>query len=335
VTATIFIDGREGTTGLQLHERVANRPDLRVIEVPSEMRKDPDARREAMANADVTILCLPDDAARDAVRLAAGLRTRLLDASVAHRTAPDWVYGMPELVATQRDAIRGAARVANPGCHATGFLLPVRPLVDAGIVPTDYPIIAHALSGYSGGGKRLIEAFARHDHSGPSPDWSVRSYALSLQHKHVPEMQRYALLSARPVLCPVVAAHYQGEIVGVPLLVRLLARPVTVEDVHAVLAARYAGEPFVTVLPLGGGDAVEDGYLSPTACNGTNRIELLVTGNSEQILVSARLDNLGKGASGQALQNLNLMLGVDERLGLTDVLAAPANVTQPRSAIRA
>jgi N-acetyl-gamma-glutamyl-phosphate reductase len=333
MAATIFIDGREGTTGLQLHQRVATRVDLRLIEVPADLRKDPGARHEAMAKADVTVLCLPDDAARDAVRLASDLRTRLLDASVAHRTADGWVYGMPELASTQRDAIRSATRVANPGCHATGFILPVRPLVDAGIVPADYPITAQALSGYSGGGKKLIQAFEQHDFSDPSPDWSVRPYALALEHKHVAEMQRYARLSARPLFSPVVAAHYQGEIVTIPLHVRLLARQVSVKDVHDVLSARYAGEPFVTVLPLGGDGAVEDGYLSPTACNGTNRVELLVTGNAEQILVTARLDNLGKGASGAALQNLNLMLGLDERLGLTESLALPTVTARSRSAV--
>jgi N-acetyl-gamma-glutamyl-phosphate reductase len=317
VKKSVFIDGQEGTTGLEIHERLARRGDLTLLQISPEHRKDPAAKRELGDRADVVILCLPDTAAVEAVALFQNPKTKIIDASTAHRVAPGWAYGLPELSVEQRTRIREARLVSNPGCYPTGFLLALRPLVDAGIVAIDHPVTVHALSGYSGGGKKMIASFAEHDHGGKSPDWTVRPYALPLAHKHVPEMRVHAGLTHSPIFSPSVGNYYQGMTVSVPLHVRSLAKRVTLEDVHALYQERYAREPFVRVMPVGGGDATSDGCLSPTGCNGTNRLELFVTGNAEQILLTARLDNLGKGASGAAVQNLNLMLGIDEIAGLT------------------
>lgn len=312
----IFIDGQEGTTGLEIRERLARRGDVEILEIPPAERKDADAKRALIAAADLVVLCLPDPAAVEAAGIAEGTGAKIIDASTAHRTASGWVYGLPELTLEQRDQIRVASRVSNPGCYPTGFLLALRPLVDEGIVPRSYPVTVHALSGYSGGGKKLIAAFAEHEHRGESPDWTVRPYALGLAHKHVPEMKVHAGLAAAPIFCPAVGNYYKGMLVSVPLHVSALTKRVTTEDVHALLARRYAREPFVRVMPLGGDGYLENGYLTSVTTNGTNRLELFVFGNAEQILLVARLDNLGKGAAGSAVQNLNLMLGLDETLGL-------------------
>jgi N-acetyl-gamma-glutamyl-phosphate reductase len=316
VKKSIFIDGQEGTTGLEIHERLARRADLTLLQISPEHRKDPAAKRDIAERADAVVLCLPDAAAVEAVALVTNPTTKIIDASSAHRVAEGWIYGLPELCKAQRQSIRGARLVTNPGCYPTGFLLALRPLIDAGIVPADYPVTVHGMSGYSGGGKKLIAAFAEHDHGGKNPDWAARPYALTLAHKHVPEMRVHAHLAHAPVFCPTVGNYYQGMTVSVPLHVRSLGKRVTPEEVHALYTERYGREPFVSVMPLGGGDATRDGCLSPTACNGTNRVELFVSGHAEQILLTARLDNLGKGAAGAAVQNLNLMLGLEETAGL-------------------
>jgi N-acetyl-gamma-glutamyl-phosphate reductase len=246
------------------------------------------------------------------VALVSNDRTRIVDPSTAHRTAEGWIYGMPELEPGQRDKIRNSRRVAVPGCHATGFVSIMRPLTLRGMVPADYPVVAHSLTGYSGGGKKLIATY-----EGASRPVGPRPYALGLAHKHLPEMKHFAGLSAAPLFEPVVADFYQGMLVSVGLLPRLLPGKTTPADIHRALCEHYAGERFVRVLPLDMAACTEDGFLSPVACNGTNRLDLAVFGHDEQILVVARLDNLGKGASGAAVQAMNLMLGRDEGTSLT------------------
>ncbi|MEP7051203.1 MAG: N-acetyl-gamma-glutamyl-phosphate reductase [Pseudomonadota bacterium] len=312
----IFIDGREGTTGLQIQERLQARADVELCELPGEQRKDPNARKALINAVDFVITCLPDAAAREAVSMIENPRTRLIDPSSAHRVDPEFVYGFPELNRGQRDLIRRATRVSVPGCHATGLVAALAPLVARGLVPADYPAVVHSLTGYSGGGKKLI---AKYETGAPEEKQALRGprpYALGLKHKHLPEMQHVVGLANAPFFEPVVGNFYKGMLVSVPLFTRLLPKKLTVKDVHELLGAHYSGERFVLVQPLESEALLDEGYLSPIACNDTNRLELFVFGHDEQILIVARLDNLGKGASGAAVQNLNLMLGVDEATAL-------------------
>jgi len=310
----VFIDGQEGTTGLEIHERLVDRRDLELVTIEPERRKDVDARRACIDLADVTILCLPDAAAKEAVALATRQSSRFIDASTAHRTAPNWVYGFPELAPGQRDRICAARFVANPGCHATGFAALVRPLVDSGVIASDYPISAQSITGYSGGGKKLIQGYRA---GVPEVVTPPRPYALGLQHKHLPEMRVVSGLRQSPLFVPVLGNFYRGMLVSIPLEVRSLARRLGAAELHDLYAERYAGEPFVRVMPLGDSGQLDDGsMLSPLGCNDTNRLEIFVFGHAEQALAVARLDNLGKGASGAAVQNLNLMIGAAESTGL-------------------
>lgn len=310
----VFIDGEAGTTGLQIAERLRRRADLTVLRIDAAQRKDAAARARLLDEADVAILCLPDDAAREAVALA-GPGCRILDASSAHRVAADWVYGLPELDSDARERIAAASRVANPGCYPQGFILLTRALIDAGILPRDLPLRTHAVSGYSGGGRTLIDRYQQFDDE-TAARLSVQAYGLGLEHKHVPEMHCYSGTAAAPIFAPLVANYYQGMLVHVPLFAAELNGAPTAEDIQGALAQRYQDEPFIDVLPVGAPGMVESGFLNPTACNHSNRIELMVFGNDRQFLLTARYDNLGKGASGAAIQNLNLMIGIDETTGL-------------------
>ncbi|MDD5167888.1 MAG: N-acetyl-gamma-glutamyl-phosphate reductase [Syntrophales bacterium] len=311
----IFIDGQEGTTGLKIHERLKDRTDINILEIPPQDRKNMEVKKQFYNNADIVILCLPDDAAREAVSLMQDGKARVIDSSTAFRCDDDWTYGIPELNPRQRDLIRKSKRVTNPGCHATCFIMALYPLIREDIVADDYPVVSYSLTGYSGGGKKLISLYE----AAPLTEERLRGprhYALTLEHKHVPEMQKYTGLKYPPLFMPVVGHFYQGMVVSLPLTMRLLKRKVSAPDIREVLADYYRSEPFVRVVPFESGPFLDGGFLSPTDCNGTNRIDLFVFGNDEQILVAARLDNLGKGASGAAVQNMNIMLGVEETAGL-------------------
>jgi N-acetyl-gamma-glutamyl-phosphate reductase len=315
MTFKVFVDGQEGTTGLRIHEYLAARPDIEVLRIAPELRKD-DAERARLLNAsDVAFLCLPDDASRVAATLTTNPKTCLIDASTAHRTAPGWVFGLPELAPQQRAAIRAAKRLSNPGCHSSAFIMLMRPLVDAGLVPPGHEISAQSITGYSGGGKKMIEQYqaARAtvgDHALSSP----RPYGLKLVHKHVPEMMAHTGLATAPIFMPILGNFYKGLAVSVPLHLKRLGT--TPEAVHLALAARYGGERFVRVLPLRDAATLESGFFDVQACNDTNRVDICVFANEHQVILIARLDNLGKGASGAAVQSMNVHLGLDEGLGL-------------------
>lgn len=309
----IFVDGQEGTTGLQIHQRLAGRADLELITIDPARRKDAEARAACLNAADVAFLCLPDAAAREAVGLLTNPRTVVIDASTAHRTDPGWAYGLPELGTAYRERIRTSTRIANTGCHAAAFVLGVGPLVSAGVVPATQALSCFSITGYSGGGKKMIAEYE----TSPRPALgSPRPYALGLAHKHLPEMRAHAGLTVAPIFTPVVANYYQGLAVTVPLALMQLPGKPAPADLHAVLARAYAGERFVRVLPLGDESALDAGALDVQACNGTNRADVMVFGNAEQAVVIVRLDNLGKGASGAAIQCMNLRLGLDEGTGL-------------------
>jgi N-acetyl-gamma-glutamyl-phosphate reductase len=311
----VFIDGQAGTTGLRIRELLAGRRDLELIEVDPARRKQASARRDCLAESDVALLCLPDDAARETVALSEGLPTRILDASTAHRVADGWVYGLPELVPGQREAIAGAARVSNPGCYPTCTTLLLRPLVDARLLAPDAALSIHALSGYSGGGRSKIERWQDAALGLDRLPYEAL-YALDRVHKHVPEMARYARLATEPQFLPAVGPFECGMRVQVPLHARALGG-VGAKQIHDALAARYAGERFVRVLPIADPLGEDERHFDPEACNGTNRIDLHVVPNpAGHVLLVGIVDNLGKGAAGAAVQNLNLMLGLPEPAGL-------------------
>ena len=307
----VFIDGQEGTTGLQIHQRLAARSDIELLAIDPEKRKDPEERKKLLNAADLVFLCLPDAAAREAVAMIEDGRTRVIDASTAHRTAEGWVYGFPELLAGQRARIKFAKRVADPGCHASGFLAAAAPLTELGILPKDYPVTCYSLTGYSGGGKKMI---AQYEAEGKETAlFSPRIYGTGLKHKHLPEMQAYSGLEHPPVFCPIVDDYYSGMATALMLHDRLLKGQPTAEDVCEILARYYEGETLVTVAPFDR----EGSFLAANALAGTDRMEISVSGHEGQTLIVARFDNLGKGASGAAVQNMNLMLGFRETEGLT------------------
>jgi N-acetyl-gamma-glutamyl-phosphate reductase len=308
-----FVDGQEGTTGLRIHEYLAQREDIDVLRIDADKRKDASERARLLNAADVAFLCLPDAAAREAAALVTNPNTCLIDASTAHRTMAGWAFGLPELAPGQRDLLRHSKRIANPGCHASAFILLLRPLVDVGLVPADLPISASSITGYSGGGKKMIEQYETAGDPGLD---SPRPYALTLNHKHVPEMTVHSRLEVKPVFMPIVGNFYKGLSVSVPLHISQLRAGTTPELVQAAFEDRYAGERFIRVMPLRDPATLAQTYFDVQAANDTNRVDIFVFANEAQIILMARLDNLGKGASGAAVQSMNVHLGLDEGLGL-------------------
>ena len=310
---TIFIDGEAGTTGLQIRDRLKTRKDIELVSIAADKRKDANARRELLNSVDIAILCLPDEAAKEAVSLIdAKSKTRVIDASTAYRVDPAWAYGFPELSSAQAKKIADASRVSNPGCYPQGFIAVVKPLIDAGVLGAEVPLTYNAVSGYSGGGKKMIEDFEKAGVNAPS----YLPYGLTLNHKHLAEMKLYSGLAHDAIFQPVVGNYAQGMLGTVPLFLSLLKKKISVAGIHEILAKSYAASTFIEVAPL---EAIERSpAVNPQALNSTNRMRLCVFGNDGrgQVLLTSIYDNLGKGASGAAVQNLNLMIGASESLGV-------------------
>ncbi len=306
----VYIDGQEGTTGLKILERFSGRNDIELLKIAEEKRKDADERRKMINSSDYTFLCLPDAAAKEAVAMA-GDNVRIIDASTAHRTNPAWAYGFPELGKEFREKIEKSNRVAVPGCYASGFASMVYPLVKLGIMPADYPVSVHAVSGYSGAGKKGIAQYENPDR--PAELDSPRQYALSQQHKHLPEMQKICGLEYAPSFNPLICDFFSGMVVSLPICTRLLSKRYSASDIRKALSDYYADEYFVKVMPDG---EPADGFLGSNNLSGTNMMEIFVNGSEDNLIICSRLDNLGKGASGAAVQCLNIMMGIDEKTGL-------------------
>ncbi len=309
----VFIDGSEGTTGLRIFERFEGRDDIEILKIPSELRKNPDEIKKYINASDITFLCLPDAAAREAVAMVENDNTIIIDTSTAHRTQEGWAYGYPELSWEHREAIKTGKRIAVPGCYATGFITIAYPMVAKGMLPKDYPVAAFAMSGYSGAGKKTIEVYEScvREEELDAP----REYALSQNHKHLKEMQAVTGLARTPLFSPLICDYYSGMVVTLQFYTDMLNGKPTPEQVHELFEAYYKGEPFVKVMPFGK-EAEYNGFLAGNICSGWDGIEVYVTGNEDRLLVSTRFDNLGKGASGAAVQCLNIILGCEENKGL-------------------
>lgn len=314
MSVKIYIDGQEGTTGLKILERFEGRNDIELLRISEDKRKDSQERARLINMSDYTFLCLPDDAAREAVSFADNDHVRIIDASTAHRTNPDWAYGFPELSPEHREKIAKSNRVAVPGCYASGFASIVYPLVNHGIISDDFPVFAYATSGYSGAGKKAIAVYEGEDK--PFEYGSPRQYALSQQHKHLPEMQAVSGLKYKPMFNPIICDYFSGMVVSVPIQTRLLGNGVTAKQVQEMYAEHYKDAKLVEVMPLMSEDEQKSFFLASNTLSGQNKIQVFVFGNDEQILLCSRLDNLGKGASGAAVQCLNIMMGIDETVGL-------------------
>lgn len=309
----MFIDGSAGTTGLRIADRLAERQDISLLTLPENLRKDWEARRQMINASDITFLCLPDDAAREAVALCENQYTKIIDASTAHRTEAGWSYGFPELSPSHREAVRNGKRVAVPGCHASGFCALVFPLIQSGILPAEYPLAAHSVTGYSGGGKSMIADFTAENR--PEYMNSPGQYALSANHKHLKEMTAVCNLKQKPLFNPIVADFYSGMVVSVPLYVSYLKGINGVKALHEFFFEYYKNEKLITVLPFHE-KGTESGFLYTNEMAGKDSMQILVSGNDERVLTAARFDNLGKGASGAAVQCMNVMLGINETTGL-------------------
>ncbi|HRH13535.1 MAG TPA: N-acetyl-gamma-glutamyl-phosphate reductase [Azonexus sp.] len=311
MTYKVFVDGQEGTTGLQINEYLGKRADIELLRIASDKRKDLAERKRLINEAEVCFLCLPDAAAMESVALVDNAKTCVIDASTAHRVNPAWTFGLPELAKEQRDRIRASKRIANPGCHATAFILALKPLVAGGLLPAATQIAANSITGYSGGGKSMIAHY-----ESPARIDAPRPYALGLAHKHLPEMAAYTGLTAAPIFQPIVGPFYKGLAVTVFLHPQQFTRKATLTDVQRILADHYAGEQFIRVAAVDLEANTDGGFFNVEASNDSNRVDLFVFGNDERMLLVARLDNLGKGASGAAVQAMNVHLGVEESLGL-------------------
>jgi N-acetyl-gamma-glutamyl-phosphate reductase len=310
----VFVDGQEGTTGLRIHEYLAKRSDIELLKIAADKRKDAAERARLLNAADVAFLCLPDAAAKEAVALVSNPNTCVIDASTAHRVAPGWVFGIPELAPGQRQALRQAKRIANPGCHSTAFIALLRPLVDAGIVARELPVTATSITGYSGGGKKMIEEYEAAQRNAQLD--APRPYGLKLSHKHVPEMMAYTGLSTKPVFMPIVGPFLKGLAVSVPLQLAQLKAGTDGAALVRAFEKHYEGERFIRVMPLADPAVTEPSFFDVQGANDSNRIDLFVFADATQAILIAREDNLGKGASGAAVQCMNLHLGCDEALGL-------------------
>jgi len=309
----VFIDGSEGTTGLRIYERFEGRDDIELLKIDSELRKDVNERKRLINESDITFLCLPDVAAKESVSLVENENVVIIDTSTAHRTEEGWAYGFPELSKKHKEAIKTGKRIAVPGCYATGFISLVYPMVAEGIMPADYPVSAFGLSGYSGAGKKVIAAYEADER--PADFDAPREYALTQQHKHLKEMKKISGLVREPLFSPIICDYYSGMVMSVPLYTHMLNKVHTVEEVHAALSKFYEGQKFVKVMPLDA-QAGEGNMLAGNACSGWDGLKIFVTGNEERIVLSSQFDNLGKGASGAAIQCLNIVLGCEEEKGL-------------------